>query len=219
MTVKEDAPVMDVEVEQPHHHPHHKTGHDWLDKAVPLSALLISVVSIGIAVHHGKVMESLVHQNERLVQANSLPYVELGQSSGTSLDGPLRPSLIAMNNGVGPAQIRSVSVTVDGRAMKSVDALMDACCGGRENGAHMATSTLLNRMLKAGELSQYVIAMGTTAQTPAGKAFVDASNSGRIVTTICYCSVFEECWVNSSHGMVRPKRVENCPMPTVQYES
>lgn len=213
----DDSAAMDVEIEHPHHR-HHKTGHRWLDMALPLSALFISVVSIGIALHHGEVMQALVQQNERLVQANSLPYVELAHSSGMTPDGSLRPSLVAVNSGVGPAQIRSVSVTVDGRPVGDLEALLSACCGGRGQ-TPMASSTLLNRMMRAGETTEYVMAIGPAAASPLAKAFMAASNADRIVTTVCYCSVFEECWVNASAGMARPQRVGNCPMPRVQYES
>lgn len=206
---------MDVEIEHPHDH--HKTGHAWLDKVVPLSALLISIVSIGIAFHHGEVMQALVQQNERLVQANSLPFVELAHSTAAD-DGKLRPSLLAINSGVGPAHIRSVSVAVDGQPVADLKALLDACCGGTGD-VRIASSTLLHRMLQAGETIHYVNFLGETAKTPVANAFIKATNSGRIVTAVCYCSVFEECWVASYSGMTQPKRVKVCPIPKVQYRT
>jgi hypothetical protein len=207
---------MDVEIEHPHHH-HHKTGHGWLDKLLPLSAILISIVSIGIAFHHGQVMQALVQQNERLVQANSLPFVQLAHSTAAD-DGTLRPSMLAMNSGVGPAHVRSVSIAVDGRPVQDLKSLLEACCGGSGD-VRMASSTLLHRMLQAGETIHYAFAMGEDAKTPVANAFIKAAVSGRIVTTVCYCSVFEECWVTASQGMTQPKRVEVCPIPKVQYRT
>lgn len=206
---------MDVEIEHSHHH--HKTGHRWLDLLLPLSALLISIVSIAIALHHGKVMQSLVQQNERLVQANSLPYIELGFGSGDAT-GNARVTMLAINSGVGPAQIRSVVITVDGRPVANLKELMDACCGGRDD-TRVLSSTLLHRMIRVGETLEYVLITGMNAEMPAAQALSRANNMGRVVTTICYCSVFEECWINASHGMDRPKRVEACPMPKVLYKS
>lgn len=180
---------MDGEIEHPHHRHH----------------------TIGIALHHGEVMLALVPAKRTARSANSLPYVELAHSSRMTLDGSLRPSLAALNSGVGPAQIRSVSVTVDGRPVADLEA-------GRGQ-TRMATATLLNRMMRADETTGYVMAIGPAASSPLAKAFMTARNADRIVTTVCSRSVFEECWVNGSAGMTRPRRVENCPMPKVQYRS
>lgn len=208
---------MNVEVEPPHvGHRRHSDRH-WADFAIPGAALLVSLTSIAIALHHGKVMESLVQQNERLVQANSLPYVELGYSDATE-DGKPFTSMLAINSGVGPAELRSVSVTVDGQPVANRDALLDACCGGKGD-AQIATSTLLNHMLQAGQTTHYVMAFGPNVEKPVAKALKRANVTDRIVTTICYCSVFGECWVNASSGMTRPRSVKVCPMPAVQYRS
>jgi hypothetical protein len=208
---------MEVEVEPPHvgHRPH--ADRHWADFAIPGAALFISLISIAIALHHGRVMESLVQQNKRLVQANSLPYVELAFGSvGTDLKP--RRSLMAVNNGVGPADVRSVSVTVDGRPVANMKELIKACCSGPGD-TQIASATLLNRMVQAGQTLEYVMAFGLAANSPAGKALIKASATDRIVTSICYCSVFEECWVNSSSRGSRPKRVAACPIPAVQYRS
>ena len=89
---------VDVEIEQPHVH-HRPSGYRWLDLALPLAALFVSFVSIFIAWHHGKVMQELVHQNEKLVEANSLPYVQIDGSNGNG-----RVTFNATNEGVGPAE-------------------------------------------------------------------------------------------------------------------
>jgi hypothetical protein len=208
---------MEVEVEPPHvdYRPH--ADRHWADFAIPGAALLISLISIAIALHHGKVMESLVQQNERLVQANSLPYVELAFGNfGTDVQP--RSGLMAVNSGVGPAEVRSVSVSVDGRPVSDFNELLEACCGGKAD-ARIASSTLLNRMIQAGQSLEYVIAFGPAVESPPGKALIQASATDRIVTSICYCSVFEECWVNSSSRDSRPRRVAACPIPAVQYRS
>jgi len=62
-------------------------------------------ISIYIAWHHGQVMQELVHQNEKIVEAESLPYLQIDTSTlETDLETPaLR--LTVQNQGVGPARI------------------------------------------------------------------------------------------------------------------
>jgi hypothetical protein len=49
-------------------HVAHGTGHRWLDLTLALSAMLVSIVSLAVAVHHGNAMD-------RLVAANSWPFL------------------------------------------------------------------------------------------------------------------------------------------------
>lgn len=205
---------MDVEIEHPHHHHHRPTGVNWLDLALPLAALVVSVVSIIIALHHGEVMQSLVRQNERLVQANSLPYVTLDSSNLTATGEPLI-SLSAINKGVGPADIRSVQIMVDGRPVPNLAALLKACCG--TGNSPVLISTLLGSMVRAGEEISYIKILVTPESKEDAKRFDKALQSKRIVTEICYCSVFNECWTRSSRPFDRPMPVRSCPMPQPQY--
>ena len=204
---------MDVEIEHPH--AHHRTGHPWLDKLLPLSALLISVVSIGIALHHGKVMQALVEQNERLVQANSIPHLQLSGSNARD-DGTPEISFEVSNRGVGPAEIRSVQILVDGRPIRTPGEIFRACCDF-EGTAPVTSSTLLGTMIQPGQLVRYIRLQPTKASMEVASKFDLARQQDRIVTNICYCSVFDECWTRSSEGTLRPKRVESCPMPEPQY--
>src|SRR5438094_9389422 len=57
----------------PHHHPH-GTGYRWLDITLGVSATIVSLVSLGLALHSG-------HAMEKLVAANSYPYLEQWRSN------------------------------------------------------------------------------------------------------------------------------------------
>jgi hypothetical protein len=56
--------------------------------------------------------------------------------------------------------------------------------------------------------------------TPANQAIVDKLKDGfasnRINTTICYCSVFDDCWIRTDDDR-RPVAVNQCPAPAVAY--
>jgi hypothetical protein len=204
---------MDVDVEHPHHH--HRTGHRWLDAIVSSAALFVSLISILIAWHHGETMRELVHQNERLVQANSLPHLLLFGSNAKE-DGTLEPALGVKNQGVGPAEIRSVEVLVDGKPVENLRQLLQACCG-KHDYSGVSTSTLLATMLRPGDTTYYVRMPVTEANRAGATAFDKARMTQRIVTRVCYCSVFDECWTRSSVESERPRAVKQCPAPKVQY--
>jgi archaellum component FlaF (FlaF/FlaG flagellin family) len=211
-----DEEAVDVEIEHPHVH-HHGTGHAWLDKVLPVSALFVSFISIMVAWHHGTVMKELVHQNERLVQANSLPHLQIA-GSNMSDSGEARVSLEVSNAGVGPAEVRSVQVLVDGRPVSRLPELLRACCAAKaEDYRGIVSSTLAGAMIRPGETLHYVRFAATPANSDAWTALDKARKSDRMETRICYCSVFEECWQRSSRSGDRPRPVGQCPVPQPQY--
>jgi hypothetical protein len=205
---------MDVEVEPPHVH-HRPTGHPWLDKILPVCALFISFVSILIAWHHGHVMQALVHQNERLVQANSLPHLQLA-GSNTNAAGGREISFSVTNAGIGPAEIRTAEVRVDGRPVGSLRELLAACCGQPPEFKGVVTSTLVGNMIRPGETVPWIRMPVTDANLPAAARLDQARRAGRIQTSLCYCSVFDECWARSD-GDRRPRPAGQCPAPDTLY--
>lgn len=200
---------MDVEVEKPHLP--HATGRRNFDLILPLSAMFISFVSIGIAWHHGRVMQELVHQNERLVEANSLPYLQI---SGSNIDHQLL--LKASNEGVGPAKIMTAEIRVDGRAVQSLDALIDACCGTGDY-ADLYSSSLEGRMVRPGDSVAFVDFRETPQNRPQLLAVNAARRAGRIETRLCYCSVFNDCWLAQSDDPT-PNPVKSCVAPATPYQ-
>lgn len=199
---------MDVEVEKPHLP--HPTGRRHIDLVLPISALFISFVSIAIAWHHGRIMQELVHQNEKLVEANSLPYLQI---SGSNDDRRL--VLKAANEGVGPAKIMTAEVLVDGKPVQSLDALVDACCGPGEH-ADLHSATLEGRMVRSGDQISFVDFRETPQNRAQLLALDRARRDERIETRLCYCSVFNDCWVAQSDDPT-PNAVKSCVPPPRPY--
>jgi hypothetical protein len=199
--VSEEAPPVEVEVEKPHLP--HPTGHRRLDLVLPIVAVFVSFVSILIAWHHTHVMQDLVHQNEKLVEANSLPYLQL---SGSSANQHLTFS--AINEGVGPAKIETAEVFVGGRPVQSLDQLIAACCA-KDNYSGISTSSLEGRMVRPGESVTFIDLPLSDANREAALLLDKARQSKRIVTRLCYCSVFEDCWVARSDDPT-PDPIKNC---------
>jgi hypothetical protein len=201
---------MDVEIEKPH--VHHPVGHRHIDLIVPFAALFVSFLSILIAWQHGEVMKELVHQNERLVQANSLPFVQLYSNNGAD-----HFTLVAANSGVGPAQIRSAVILIDGRPMPSLPDLLETCCAMKDRQT-VSKSNLRGAMIRAGQDLPY---LQVIAGSPALRPLAMLYDAHRIETRICYCSVFGDCWVRSSFDtrLARdPRPVNACPIGPSSYQ-
>lgn len=173
------------------HAPHVRHGGlpRWLELGIAVTALITSVSSIAIAVHHGRIME-------KLVQANSLPYLQGGFSDATP-DGSRVLSLDVLNRGVGPAHQQSLRVKVDGDYVSSLDELLRASLGAEEAAeAKPLLGTLQNRVrtrfVPGGE-QQFVFRI---AKTPANERWWTELETAqrRWEVEYCYCSVFEECW-------------------------
>src|SRR3954469_13602402 len=125
---------MSEEPEAPH--PHHppirvtpdgvemeprRVGHHWLDLVLAGSAILISCISLFLAVQHG-------HTMQQLVAANSWPLLQ-SSTSNTDDQGRPRITLHIENVGVGPAVLKTFTMTYGGRAYSSFPRLLAACCG------------------------------------------------------------------------------------------
>lgn len=218
---------MEVEIEKPH--VHHSTGHRRLDMILPITALFVSLVSILIAWHHSQIMSELVHQNERIVQAESLPYLDIFTSDvGDDRAPALR--LAVQNEGVGPARIAEVVMTVNGRPVPDFKTLVDHCCApgllqgeradakqnrGIRNG-DVILSSVRDRMIRPGEEVNAFVWTVTEANRPIVARLKTALASDAVNVSICYCSVFEECWVRTDEDR-RPTPVKQCPVASVPY--
>lgn len=207
---------MDVETEHAHVH-HHKSGHRWVDLAIPLAALFVSFISIWIAWHHGQVMQQLVDQNARLVQANSKPHVTLSQAHGVDDRGVQNYTLSVRNGGVGPAEIRTAEVLYNGRAVHNSRELLRLCCN--IDSSEYRFGDLVDAMLQPGQQLNYLLVTSRPdPQITRGlPALYKAFAAGTIETRVCYCSVFDECWTKTSIPRSRPVQVEQCRPPRIGY--
>lgn len=197
-------------MEQPDvHTPHARHGGlpRWLELLIAVTALITSISSIAIAVHHGRIME-------RLVQANSLPYMQGGFSDATP-DGTRVLSLDVLNRGVGPAHQQSLHVTVDGRAVRTLNELIRTSLGP-EHAAEAARifegKTLQNRVRQRfvpGGQQQFVFRIAKTPENEHYWKLLEAAQN-RWEVEFCYCSVFEECWQIPGKWQ-EPAPVQSCP--------
>lgn len=186
-----------------------KVGHRLFDLIVAGAAILISLLSLGIAVKHGLIME-------RLVAANSWPLLQYSTSNLDDKRGVSKITLEIENVGVGPAIVREFSVSHGGRTYNSPHELMLACCnykppagGPTFTPGGLVTSDVEGKVIRAGESARY-LSVEPTPENAETWARLDQERF-RLSFNVCYCSVFGECWRSSLIG-VDPQPVDSCPI-------
>lgn len=205
----EEAVLEGPEVHQPH--ARHSGGGlpQWLELTIAGTALVTSICSIIIAIHHG-------HTMEKLVQANSIPYLVGGISTATP-EGEQVLSLDFLNRGVGPAHEQSLRLKVDGQYVRSLDELIAKSLPA-DQAAEVAKAKAdrILMILRNNVRTRFVGAVEPQlvfriARTPQNARFWDMLEAANDKWDIeyCYCSVFDECW-EVHGGWSEPKAVEEC---------
>ena len=199
-------PAIHTGVDDVHAHPH-KTGHSRLDLIIALSAISISVISLFVAIAHGRT-------EEKLVAANSWPFPVYVTQNLTPDAGGHALVLRVENGGVGPARIQSIQVRYRSRLVHSRAELMQSCCGLPMTGP--------DDEIKAGLISENPIVGVLPAregvnflawrEQPDNHRTWAALNAARtqLVFSACYCSVLEECWRSDLSPTGTPQKVPRC---------
>ncbi|HEY3812725.1 MAG TPA: hypothetical protein VGL66_05830 [Caulobacteraceae bacterium] len=184
------------DIETPHKH--HHTGSRWLDIALGVIAISISLFSAALAVQNGKAMD-------RMVEANSWPDVIATYQPGDA-EGHALYKLSLQNNGVGPARVKTLNISYKGRPVASLHDLITQVAqdaGGvqlrrvGESGAY--------RVIPARQSVDILIVQEPFSSPEMVQAFLKAAP--KIDTSVCYCSIFNECWTS---GDDEPKPVKVC---------
>lgn len=174
-----------------------------LETLAPLSAIVISVASLVVAVRQGEVQE-------RLMAAASWPFIQ-ASTSNVSGSQPLI-TLGVVNSGQGPALLKWVRVRYRGSVVRGAGELVSRCCGHVAPG--VVTGTLSGSVIPAGQTLNFVQLL----RTPESEASWSALNRARfdIRYDACYCSITGECWRSDLQGL-EPRSVQACGRPPDAY--
>jgi len=177
------------------------------DHLASILAILVSVVSLGVALSSNRTQE-------KLLAASSWPALEAG-TGNRSDDGIDVITLVLGNNGVGPARLRGVQVFYKGTFAGDARGLLKQCCGLGDNPFNDVTSGTRGRVLKAGD---QIILMALPKETN-GDELWKRFNRARFDVTVgaCYCSVLDDCWIFDSTRM-DPEPVRSCPALLAEEE-
>lgn len=194
----------------------------WLEYVSTAIAVIVSVVSLWVAI-------GSEDANRKMVAASSWPFLQI--VSGNS-DAQNHPDLIfsVTNAGIGPARVKTFEVLWKGKPYRTSFELMHDCCGyelphappqtseGLLPPGQVSSSRVAHNVIRAGG-EQPFLSYELTAQNVAIWKKFDQVRQSELQYRICYCSVFDECWINTFdfNGDKGPDRIDACPIPKVSY--
>ncbi len=198
--------------EAEHHSGHRHTGHRWLDITLAVSAVFISLVSLFLAIQHGRVME-------KMVEANTWAFVTVDFANA---DRNFQPHirLTMQNKGVGPAKVESLEVFYDGVAQAGPGALVAAILKHPERpGAHAFIRSDVDGMVLSAKEEVDFVDFNADGFPP-DEYNTLAQAAAKLNFKVCYCSVLDECAVVDTRvHSHRPVPVKACPVPPTPYDS
>jgi hypothetical protein len=198
----EMTPTPAPEVE---HHHHHRTGRGWLDITLAVSAVFISLMSLFLAIQHGRVME-------RMVEASTWAFVTVNFSNADATNFTPHNRLTVMNKGVGPAKVEDLEVFYQGVAQPGPRALVNAILktGGQETHGYIK-SDVQGIVLSAKEEVNF-LDFNTSSYSPEQYTALNQATS-TLQFRACYCSVLDQCAIfDSRKGVRRPEVIKTCPV-------
>ena len=196
-----------------HHHGGH-SGHRWFDIAVSACAMVVSLASLYLAIHHGHVMQEMAEANARMVTATSWPRVSYSTSNVDAAGATPQIRLTLTNKGIGPARIEGMELSYDGKPMANADALLKTCCSSKGEAQQRWISSANGEILRPGEEKNF-LKLNHTADAQQWAVLNDLP--AKVAVKVCYCSVFDECWVTQSSSPSKAERVKACPADWKQY--
>jgi hypothetical protein len=177
------------DVEVPHTHPAPRGG-GWLDRIVPLAAMFVAISSLGITVYE-------VRATREFHKASVWPYLTAYHSyAGDAY------SYNVANAGVGPALVRSLEIFIDGKAQPNWGGVASTLLGPDVKLPGVYSSFGHGSVL----LSNGKITLLQLPKSDVTARFASAIGP-RLDVRLCYCSLFEDCWVLDERKGDEPKPV------------
>lgn len=143
---------------------------NW-DKVTALMAIFIGVCALGLSWYTALLQRAQV-------KAQTWPYLQLWQSDA-------QRSFSLSNRGVGPAQIRDVTLRVDGKEMPNFNAAFQALSG---RPLDCAQQSYFSRRVLAANEDVTTISFCNDADY---QVFAQAGT--RLTRKVCYCSLLNDC--------------------------
>ena len=166
-----------------------------------IAAILVGVIALFVSWDQARVMRLQQH-------AQVWPALQI--DGYQSVDGDR--SLIGLritNAGVGPAVVEHVALTRMGQATDDISPILARLPEGFET----SWSTMIGRVVAAGDFVEpFAFSWPSDALGADGRAAL-AEEWMSWDVTVCYCSVFERCWLARTTGVgARPEAVSRCPV-------
>jgi len=161
-------------------------------------ALGVSIFALAIGAWQTRLMQGQAH-------ASVWPFVALGYTynSNTDMNGFVWH---VDNNGVGPAKVETVTLSVDGKPMKRwADVLVEL--GVNHRSLNLSTTSLNGDVIPPNLNRETTIEALRINEREVAALFKGAI--ARFKMDVCYCSVYDECWV-AHWQQTKVDSVEKC---------
>jgi hypothetical protein len=173
---------------------------DRTDRLLSASAGIVAASALAVSVYQAYI----TRQQQRL---SAWPYVVQYHSTAGGYRYAVR------NVGVGPAVVRSMRVAIDGRPVRAWRDVVRAAFGDSTDAllaadsAAVVTSTFgRGSVLLPGDAVTMVDVRGRRVPAALSRTL---ANDARFVTTVCYCSLYGECW-SARSDEEEPRAVGEC---------
>jgi hypothetical protein len=192
------------------HHHHHHTGRAWLDITLAVSAVFISLMSLFLAVQHGRVME-------KMVEASTWAFVTVDFSNADAATFTPRIRLTVMNKGVGPAKVEELEVFYQGIPQAGPRALVNTILKTDSKDARGYIKAYVQGVVLAAKEEVNFLEFNVSSYSPEQYKTLDEGVS-RLEFRACYCSVLDQCAVFDSRKDPRhPQSVKACPATATPF--
>jgi hypothetical protein len=162
-----------------------------------LCALLVSVLALSLGAYQAQQMNVQTRLMQSQSRASVWPYLSIGYSISDEGDH-VGYTWQVNNDGVGPARIESVTMTLDGKPVEHWKDVFRVLYGDTRVPASYAQ--VYGKVLPPNTNRETTIEALRIPDLQQAKIFYAAQD--RFDMTICYCSVYDDCWIAHREGPV-----------------
>jgi hypothetical protein len=161
---------------------------------IALCATFVSIATLVVYIYQARVMirQAEIMQSQQHISV--WPYLETLITTMVSGDKPDEAYYEIENKGIGPAIVKQVTIKVDGVVMKGNNELFDSMIGKTDT-LDVSTTAVKNRVIASGEKIRVFHIIGDDLV----KKFATAFQKKKFEYIICYCSVYNDCWITNEN--------------------
>lgn len=169
-----------------------------------LLALAVSAMALAVGSYQTLLMQRQTRLMQVQARASVWPRVDIGYNydNGTNADFDLHLE----NNGVGPAIVRSVRLSLDGKPMHHWSEVI-AGIATKGGTAHAELSGIADIVIPPSTNRDTLVRALSIHDPELARKLFGALK--RLDMHVCYCSVYDECWVARLDSS-KPRKVAMC---------
>jgi hypothetical protein len=160
-------------------------------------ALAVSIFALAIGAWQTRLMQTQA-------RASVWPHLEIGYTYNSNVDENAFLWRVD-NNGVGPARIETVTLALDGKPMRHWQAFIEAL--GFKGPQRTSTTSIAGEVIPPSLNRETAIEALRVNQRDLAAALRQGSDRFRM--EICYCSVYDDCWI-AHWQKTKPDPVATC---------